>query len=294
MLRRLLGEDIELQTQLCPDPATVKGDEGQLEQILTNLLINARDAMPKGGRIGIETSLIQGDNTGRVRSQTSVRLRVMDSGVGMDTQTLPHIFEPFFTTKETAKGTGLGLATVYGIVQQAGGYIEVASRPGKGTTFDLYFPHTMEKPHGDRRKPGARNVRGGTETILLVEDNLIVGNVARRLLQKCGYAVIMARNGEEAVALCKENAERLHLLVTDIVMPGMSGVDLAQEVKKIAPTVPVLFMSGYSDDVLARHHISQEGIAFIEKAHLANNLSYRVRQLLDAPADPNSPEPSRS
>src|SRR5205807_1749099 len=255
ILRRVIGEDIELATTLAPDLGAVRADVGQLEQVLMNLAVNARDAMPTGGRLTIETANVEHDpDYARDQEAAAVRrfamLAVSDTGCGMDEATKARIFEPFFTTKVRGKGTGLGLATVYGIVQQTGGHISTYSEPGKGTTMRVYLPRVNEPADPiDRPEEFAPEQLRGTETILLVEDEAPVRAVTRQLLERNGYTVLEASNGASALALVDGNDRlRVDLLLTDVIMPGMSGRDLATHLVAHRPKLHVLYMSGYTDD----------------------------------------------
>jgi CheY-like chemotaxis protein len=252
LLPRLIGEDIELLMRLSPDLGSIRADASQMEQIIMNLAVNARDAMPSGGRLRIETSNADLDDSYTaahpiVRSGRYVLLAVTDTGTGMDPETQAHIFEPFFTTKEQGKGTGLGLATVYGVVKQSGGFIWVYSELGKGTSFKIYLPR-VDEPFEDSGSPkSAAEAPRGTETILLAEDENDVREVAREFLELGGYTVIEASNGAEALRLAAAHKGRVDLLVTDMVMPGMTGPELAARLQENNPSLGVIYMSGYSE-----------------------------------------------
>jgi CheY-like chemotaxis protein len=285
MLRRLIGEDVELRTVLHPELWRVKADPGQVEQVLMNLAVNARDAMPQGGTLTIETANVYLDaayatSHANITPGDYVVLIVSDSGIGMDPETQAHIFEPFFTTKERGKGTGLGLATVYGIVKQSGGYIWVYSEPGRGATFKIYFPRVEAEAEPRRPTEVPTEIRKGTETILLVEDEAAVRELAARVLQSNGYKVLVASDPEEAVRVCQEYKEPVHLLLTDVVMPKLSGRQLADHVVFIRPEMKVLFMSGYTDDTIAHRGVIQEGAAFLEKPFTPESLLRKVRGVL--------------
>lgn len=288
MLQRLIGEDMDLVTILKPALGQIKGDPGQLEQVLLNLVVNARDAMPKGGKITIETGHAYLDE-GYAREHAGVRcghhivLTISDTGTGMDAETQQRIFDPFFTTKEVGKGTGLGLATVYGIVKQSEGSIWVYSEMGTGTTFKVYLPRVDEVVEGEELAGDRRSVPGGSETILLVEDEDLVRNLAVEILEEFGYAVITASNGQEGLRICKEFEGGIDLLISDVVMPLMSGRELAQHISVIRPETRVLFMSGYTDDAIVRHGILEEDMAFIQKPFLPDALARKAREVLDAP-----------
>ncbi|HET7789571.1 MAG TPA: ATP-binding protein [Gemmatimonadales bacterium] len=286
MLRRLIGEDIELIVQSTPELGHVRADPGQMEQVVLNLALNARDAMPRGGRLIIETANVELDEEyarGHLGGTAGphVMLAVTDTGVGMDAVTRARIFEPFFTTKEKGKGTGLGLATVYGIVRQSGGSIWVYSEPGAGTIFKVYFPRSF-----DVATPAVgalqRAEADGTETVLVVEDDDAVRTLARRGLEGYGYRVIEARNPGEAVAVSERHVGSIHLLVTDVVMPGQYGPELAQALRRERPELRVLYMSGYTDNAIAHQGLLEAGSAFLEKPFTPGNLAAKVRATLDA------------
>ncbi|HKA61157.1 MAG TPA: ATP-binding protein [Methylomirabilota bacterium] len=286
MLGRLIGEDIALVTSPSREPGQVKADRGQIEQVVMNLTVNARDAMPKGGRLIIETQNVNLDaeyvrrHVG-ARPGPHVMLAVSDSGVGIPREIQRHIFEPFFTTKEPGKGTGLGLATVYGIVKQSGGYIECDSAPGRGTTFRIYLPRVDGPAPGGERAGRPVDAAGGTETILLVEDEEGVRELARDILRATGYTVIEARNGAEALLLSERHQGPLDLLLTDVVMPRMSGRELAERLTPLRPDLSVLYMSGYTDDAVIRHGVLGAGTAFLQKPFTPAILVDRVRETLD-------------
>ena len=286
MLRRLIGEDVKLKTRLLPELGSVLADPGQLEQILMNLAVNARDAMPRGGEILFETENIEIHETQagiggvRMHSGRYVMLTVSDTGEGMDEETQSRIFEPFFTTKEKGKGTGLGLATVYGIVKQSGGYIWAHSKPGKGTSFRIYFPRVEEAPERTEKEPPLAATRGG-ETILVVEDEEVVLKLARSILERTGYNVLTAGNGVDALRILEERREPLHLLLTDVVMPGMSGRALADAAQSLRPDLRVLFTSGYTDDAIVHHGILDASAHLLEKPYSRKTLLGAVRNALD-------------
>ena len=285
LLQRLLGEDIELITALESNLGRLKADPGQIEQVIMNLAVNARDAMPAGGKLTIASSNVMLDETfihdSKVTPGPYVVLAVSDTGVGMDAETRLRIFEPFFTTKEQGKGTGLGLSTVYGIVKQSGGYISVYSEPGIGTTFKVYLPRVNAAAEAPAAAAGDR-IQGGTETILLVEDEDGVRTLTRQLLQKQGYAVLEARHGGEALLICERHTGPLHLMLTDVVLSQMSGRELAQRLSQIKPNIRVLFMSGYSEEAIVQHGVLESGNAFLQKPFTAESLSAKVREVLDA------------
>ena len=287
MLRRMIGENIELMTLLAKDLGRTKADPGQIEQVILNLAVNARDAMLNGGKLTIETANIELDeNYARFHIGVTpghyVMLSVSDTGVGIAREVKERIFEPFFTTKEKGKGTGLGLSTVFGIIQQSGGNIWVYSEPGLGTTFKIYLPRIEEDT--ESLKPSAVSTKSlqGSETILLVEDEEIVRKLACTILQKNGYKVLEAPNGEEALRIVQgQNGNPIHLLVTDVVMPGISGRQLADRLERLRPGTKVLFMSGYTDDAIVHHGVLDPGIAYIQKPFTPDALASKVRDILD-------------
>ena len=299
ILRRLLGEDIEMVTELAPHLPPVTADAGQLQQIVMNLVVNSRDAMPDGGTLTITTSDVPVD-AATAAQQPSLQpgryalLTVADTGCGMDADTRHHIFEPFFTTKEAGRGTGLGLATVYGIVVQSGGHIDVQSEPGRGTTFRVLWPQAGDGADATpATEPPPDAVRGGTETLLLVEDEESVRGLAARVLQSYGYRVLEARDGAEALQVAQGTSEYLHLLVTDVVMPGISGLELARRLGAQRPRLRVLYMSGYTDDAIVRRGVLAADAQFLPKPFTPEVLVRRVREVLDRPAaKPKAAEPA--
>ncbi|MBA2321160.1 MAG: response regulator [Deltaproteobacteria bacterium] len=289
LVGRLLPEDIALTIATCPDEARIHADAGQIEQVLVNLVINARDAMPNGGRLSIATANGVLRDPGSGAPATWVELRVTDSGVGMDRATRERAFEPFFTTKDKSKGTGLGLSTVYGIVQQSGGHVDVESEPGHGTTFRILLPHSegaleVSPVRANLPIPSAR----GTETILLVEDEAQVRKILGNILRKQGYDVLEADCGPEALLRAAQSDAEIHLLVTDVVMPGMSGRTLAEQLVALRPGLRVLFVSGYTEDAILRQGVLFGGIELLPKPIVPDALVQRVRQVLDAPPGPRT------
>jgi CheY-like chemotaxis protein len=290
MLRRLIREDIDLRTACAPATGRVKADQGQLEQVLMNLAVNARDAMPEGGVLTIGTRNAEVDVAYArehvpMEPGSYVMLSVSDTGTGMDAKTKGRIFEPFFTTKEKGKGTGLGLATVYGIVKQSGGFIWVSSEPGHGTSFEIYLPRVDEKAvhAGGYRTPQAREGVGGTETLLLVEDEEGVRRLTREVLEEHGYTVLEASDWQSALGLAGSHGGPLHLLLTDVVMPEMGGPEVASRLSALRPGIKVLYMSGYTNYAVFHRGLLDAGVAFLQKPFSPNELARRVRELLDEP-----------
>ncbi len=289
LLSRLIGEDITLKTELTPDLGQILADITQLDQVLMNLVVNARDALPDGGKITLRTSNVEIKKENKfpdeVRPGQYVLLEVEDDGCGMDEKTISRIFEPFFTTKDVGKGTGLGLAMVYGIVKQSEGHINVESRIDDGTTFRIYLPRLESSdpklPTLGKRRPDTVFV--GRETILLVEDDPSVRKVVASLIQSLGYRVVEATGGMEALRTCREYTGTIHLLLTDVVMPLMNGRELADRVKRILPGIKVLFMSGYTDDSILRHGVLDEGVAFINKPISHESLARKLQEVLQTP-----------
>jgi two-component system, cell cycle sensor histidine kinase and response regulator CckA len=286
MLRRLVGEDVELVTRYDPVLARVKADRSQIEQVLMNLAINARDAMPKGGRLSVETSNAVLDDEychrhPQVESGDYVRFVVSDTGIGMDAGTLSQIFDPFFTTKEAGKGTGLGLSMVYGIVQQHRGHLRVESEPSRGTLFSVYLPACHESEEEVQTVPAGEMRRGGHETVLVVEDESIVRNVACEVLELLGYAVLSAADPESAIRLSEEFTGRIHLLVADVVLPGMDAGRLYSLLHVNRRDMKVLYVSGYPEATFAHCGILNPGVSFLHKPFTFETLSAKVRQVLD-------------
>ena len=288
MLQRLIGEDIHLLTVLDAELWPVKVDPGQFEQVIMNLAVNARDAMPGGGKLTIETANVVLDEK-YARRHVSVKpgpcvmLAVTDNGCGMDKETQSHLFEPFFTTKAKEEGTGLGLSTVYGIVKQSGGNIWAYSESGLGTTFKIYLPRVEEAVKTYKPKVVPTVSPGGSETILLVEDEEAVRAIVSKILQNKGYTVLEAHHGHEALQICKDHQGPIHLMVTDVVMPHMSGRELAERLTSLRPELRVLYMSGYPDKAIAHHGVLEAGTSFLQKPFTLSALECKVRDLLDAP-----------
>jgi signal transduction histidine kinase len=285
MLRRLIGEDIDLHSVLAPDLWRVLADMGQIEQVIVNLAVNARDAMPEGGKLTIETANVDlGAEYAAVHAEVQpgqyVLLAVTDTGTGMDAETQRRIFEPFFTTKEPGKGTGLGLATCYAIVRQSGGHLWVYSEPGRGASFKVYLPRAEGGPAVAVDGP-APPPAGGAETILLVEDDETVCFLARTVLEGRGYHVLAAPDSATALELVAAHAEGIALLVADLVMPGLSGPDLARRAAERIPGLRVLLMSGYAADAVVRHGVLAPGAAFLQKPFTPDALARKVREMLD-------------
>jgi PAS domain S-box-containing protein len=287
MLHRLIGEDIELVLLLDPHLGQVEADPAQIDQVLMNLAVNARDAMPDGGKLVIETKNAYLDEDYarqymEVKPGPYVMLAVTDTGIGMDKETQAHLFEPFFTTKEMGKGTGLGLATIYGIVKQSDGHIWVYSEAGQGTTFKIFLPRLAEtvvvvEP------PSAKTVevQHGHETILLVEDAEMVRVLIQNVLSDQGYKVLATSNGAEALRVCREHSDPIHLLLTDVVMPGMSGRELAAQIALLRPETKILYMSGYTDEAIVHHGLLKPGIALLQKPFSTIELAHKLREMLD-------------
>ena len=284
LLRPLIGENVEFDAQLSPEAAHTRADAGQLEQILMNLVVNAKDAMPNGGKLTMQTQNIVVDENHR-RGQTFIRpgqyvmLSVSDTGMGMDKETQSRIFEPFFTTKEKGKGTGLGLSTVYGIVKQSGGYVLVQSEEGRGTKFQIYLPRvegTAEK-HAPQSTPA---ILGGSETVLLVEDEESVRQLVRDTLAAKGYRVVEAENGEAGLAAAAQHQGKIDLVITDVVMPGIGGRELIKQLAELRPETKVLYLSGYTEDAIISEGTIERDAAFLQKPFTLKSLSQKVREVL--------------
>jgi PAS domain S-box-containing protein len=288
MIQRLIGEDINLAWMPGRDLWEVKIDPAQLDQILANLAVNARDAIGGVGKLTIETDKVVFDEAYCAIHQgflpgEYLLLAVSDDGRGMDKETMSHIFEPFFTTKGLGKGTGLGLATVYGIVKQNNGFINVYSEPGQGTTFKVYLPRAEGAGSAERREAEGATLRGGTETLFVVEDEAAILEIAREMLEQLGYTVLSASSPEEAIRMSEEREGSIHLLITDVVMPQMNGRELCERLGAARPGLKCLYMSGYTADVIAHRGVLEEGVSFIAKPFSLTTLSVKVREVLDAP-----------
>jgi CheY-like chemotaxis protein len=286
MLRRLIGEDINLVWLPGRNLRPVKMDPSQIDQIMANLCVNARDAISDMGVVTIKTDSVSLDDNYCAAHAGSlpgeyVLLSVSDNGDGMDREILPLLFEPFFTTKETGKGTGLGLATIYGIVKQNNGFINVESELGKGTTFEIYLPPYEGNILNAPKENDVKQAERGHETILLVEDEPMILNMATTMLKRQGYKVLPASSPGDAICLAREHAGEIHLLITDVVMPEMNGRDLAQKLVFIVPNLKCLFMSGYTADVIAHHSVLDEDVHFIQKPFRLKDLTAKVRETLD-------------
>jgi two-component system, cell cycle sensor histidine kinase and response regulator CckA len=291
MLQRLIAEDIAFITELDSSLGQVMADPEQIHQVIMNLVVNARDAMPDGGTIAIGTMnadvsehdvFIHPD----ARPGRYVMMMVTDTGEGMDEQTREHLFEPFFTTKEVGKGTGLGLATVYGIIRQSGGWIDVSSELGVGTSMKLYLPRIDGRPTEEEREISGENEFIGSETILLVEDQDAVRRLVKAILKRYGYQILEAANGDEALEIAKEYSGEIHLLLTDVVLPGINGKELSERLKTVCPELRVLFTSGYSSDVITHRGVLDYGVAYIPKPFNPEKLAAKVREILAEPPAP--------
>jgi PAS domain S-box-containing protein len=292
MLRRMIGEDIEFRCILTPDLGAVRADPGQLEQVIMNLVVNARDAMPRGGTLTIETANVDFGEALNTEHAPMARgrhvlLSVSDTGIGMDARTQARLFEPFFTTKAQGKGTGLGLSTVYGIVKQSGGSIWVDSEPGRGSTFKIYLPHVEGGAAVAPAVPAPRAVEvpGGSETLLVVEDQGEVRRLTEKVLRSRGYTVLVAGDGPEALRIAQHHAGPIHLLVADVVMPQMSGREVGMLLGAMRPDLKVLYLSGYADESIVHHGVLEPGLAFLQKPFTPERLARKVRELLDAPRE---------
>jgi signal transduction histidine kinase/ActR/RegA family two-component response regulator len=287
MLPRLIGENISLIISAAPSLGRVKADPGQIEQVILNLAVNARDAMSHGGKLTIETANVELDEAYAREHLTAkpgphVMLAVSDTGCGMDAETQSHIFDPFFTTKELGRGTGIGLATVYGIVKQSGAWIWVYSEVGKGSTFKIYLPRVDEQEKADRPPKALVGIHRGSETVLVVEDNESLRQLTCEFLVSTGYTVLFAQDGSEAVRLAEQHTGLIHLLLTDVVMPGMSGHELAQRLAILRPDIRSLYVSGYTGDAILKQGVLEEGVSFLAKPFTRDALAQKVREVLEA------------
>jgi two-component system cell cycle sensor histidine kinase/response regulator CckA len=286
MLRRVIGEDIKLVTFFADDLGRVKADPGQIEQVIMNLAVNARDAMLNGGKLTIETAnvILDDEYAHRhvaVKPGPYVMVSVSDTGLGMTSEIRERVFEPFFTTKEKGRGTGLGLSTAYGIVKQSGGNIWVYSEPGKGTTFKIYLPVVDEPLEELKEKIVGEELPHGRETILVVEDEEKVRKLTVEILGRQGYTVLEASHGDEALLIHKEHDGSIHLILVDVVMPGMSGSELAKRIASLRPETKILYMSGYTDNAIVHHGVLAQGVNYIQKPFTMDGLVRKVREVLD-------------
>jgi len=289
MLGRLIGEDVELLTIPAPALWQVEIDPGQIEQVIMNLAVNARAAMPKGGKLTIETANADlNENDSRehgiegTKSGHYVMLAVSDNGSGMDKETQEHIFEPFFTTKQVGKGTGLGLSTVYGIVKQNNGFIQVYSEPGRGSTFKVYLPMVKGDAKPKEKEQTPVEDHGGSETVLIVEDNDSLRNFAQKILHVYGYGTLVAENGEDALRVCKKHDGQIDLMITDVVMPKMGGKEAAERLQPLYPRMKVIYMSGYTDNAIVHHGVLEPGLNFLEKPFTPEGLARKVRKAIES------------
>jgi nitrogen-specific signal transduction histidine kinase/CheY-like chemotaxis protein len=287
MVERLIGEDVKVSVVVSPGLGRVKADRGQLEQVVMNLAVNARDAMPKGGSLIFELQNVELDDAytathAELKPGPYVLLAISDSGTGMDAETQKHIFEPFFTTKEAGKGTGLGLSTVYGIVHQSGGAIDVYSESGRGTTFKVYLPRFADDAAVPRAVSGIHPaLAAASETVLVVEDEAAIRQLTNLILQKAGYTVLLAESPVAAERIAGSHPGPIHLLLTDVVMPGMRGPELAQRLLRLRPDLRVLYMSGYIDNAIARLGLLHAGAEFLQKPFTPDGLTRKVREVLE-------------
>jgi two-component system cell cycle sensor histidine kinase/response regulator CckA len=285
MLRRIIGEDIELRTILASDLGLVEVDMGQIEQVIMNLAVNARDAMPEGGKLTIETANVDldkgyTDNHIAVIPGPYVMLSVSDTGAGMTKEVREQVFDPFFTTKEKGKGTGLGLSMVYGIVKQSKGNIWVYSEPRKGATFKVYLPRVEKSISAEEKKEKEAVAVTGSETILIVEDDDMVRNFAAKVLKKLGYTILIAADGQEAISISGDHQGPIHLILTDVVMPGISGAAVEETLRDSRPGIKVLYMSGHTDNAIVHHGVLGKGKVFLQKPFTPDALARKVREVL--------------
>jgi CheY-like chemotaxis protein len=284
MLRSLISENVSLSQDLANDLWSVRADRGQMEQVIMNLVVNALDAMPNGGQLRLETTNVKLEprTEGGIDLQGGryVMLGVHDTGQGMDSETLSHVFEPFYTTKDSSQGAGLGLSSVYGIVKQSGGFVSALSNVGQGTTFKVYLPG-FDVP-ADPVTPQAGEAPRGSETILVAEDAELIRQLTKEILEFRGYRVLEAADGEEALRICNTYSGPIHLTLTDVVMPGMNGRQLAEQVVRVRPGIKVLLMSGYADEI-SKSGFLPLGLHFIEKPFTSNSLALKIREVLDQP-----------
>jgi PAS domain S-box-containing protein len=290
LLRPLIGENIELTTSLAPAVGCTRADAGQLEQVIMNLVVNARDAMPNGGKICIRTASVTLDESYRpenifIKNGPYVMISVSDNGQGMDRETQARIFEPFFTTKEKGKGTGLGLSTVYGIIKQSGGYVFVQSEIGCGTVFTIYFPRVDEPSEALGAAAVSSAAAGGSETVLLVEDEDSVRQLVRETLESRGYRVLESANGQAALALAASHPEPIHLVITDVVMPGLNGHELIQQLRTARPGIRTLYLSGYAQDAFSGSAAAEAQKTFLQKPFTLQSLARKVREVLGPPTN---------
>jgi CheY-like chemotaxis protein len=290
LLLRVIGEDIELKTILASEETTVMVDAAQIEQILMNLATNARDAMPEGGYLTLSTELVEMDekytNTHSFgKAGQYVLLSVEDTGIGMDEKTREKIFEPFFTTKEVGKGSGLGLSMVYGAIKQHNGYIDCYSEPDKGTVFKIYLPVMHGRVYPEEIPEAAPAPAGGSETVLIAEDNSNVRTLTKGVLEKFGYTVVEAVDGEDAIRVFKENREKINLLLLDVIMPKKNGKEVYEEIRKERPDIKSLFISGYTANIIHKKGLLEESLEFIPKPVSPNKLLRKVREVLDKDRD---------
>jgi CheY-like chemotaxis protein len=281
MMRRLLGEEIEMQFNLAADLGSVNADTGRIEQVLLNLAVNSRDAMPHGGTLTIETANVTVEKAGVVKPGSYVALTVKDTGTGMDASTQAHAFEPFFTTKRAGSGTGLGLYTVAGIVKQSGGAVELKSQSGRGTSFRVYLPRVDRAPVSVEAAPPKIAAAGGAETILLVEDDEMVRTLVRETMESNGYRVLEASDPLEAHVVAASYSNAIHLLITDVVMPKASGPQLAKELLRLSPGLKVLYMSGHTEHAISKRGVRRKEVAFLPKPFTPAQLIAKVREVLE-------------